>query len=90
MVTMFVTVAMMVVFVSVAVPVAAGLRDRERAVSAADAAALAGVVGGRDAAERLAAANGALLVGWERDGRDVLVTVVVGGRSATARATDAP
>jgi hypothetical protein len=61
--------------------------DVGRARAAADAAALAGVEGGRPAATRLATANGATLVAWARDGVDVVVTVRVGRAAATARAT---
>ena len=57
-----------------------------RASSAADAAALAGAADGRQAAERLAAANGAVLVTFEAEGREVQVTVRVGGAEAVARA----
>ena len=60
--------------------------DAGRARSAADAAALAGVAGGRAAAAGLAARNGATLVSWSQDGADVVVTVRVGDASATARA----
>ncbi|HEY5662480.1 MAG TPA: hypothetical protein VIS05_00435 [Ilumatobacter sp.] len=72
------------------VPVLSGLIDHQRARSAADAAALAGVTGGRPAAAALAAANGAELVGWSRDGHRVIVEVRVGGQRVTARATDEP
>jgi hypothetical protein len=61
--------------------------DAGRARSAADAAALAGVRGGRSAAARLAVANGGRLVSWEQDGDTVLVTVRVGDAVADARAT---
>jgi hypothetical protein len=61
--------------------------DAGRARAAADAAALAGVVGDRPASSALAAANGATLVAWSRDGPDVVVTVRVGSVTATARAT---
>ncbi|MEZ5137617.1 MAG: pilus assembly protein TadG-related protein [Acidimicrobiales bacterium] len=54
--------------------------------AAADAAALAGASGGRDAAERLAGANGAELVAFVAEGPDVEVTVVRGPVRATARA----
>ena len=64
--------------------------DRERARTAADAAALAGVTGGRDAATEIAAANGAELVAWTRDGQTVTVTVRVDANRATARATNGP
>ncbi len=62
----------------------------EQAQIAADAAALAGVDGGRTAAARLAAANDAVLVSFTVLGDDVLVTVVVDGVGATARASRAP
>ena len=66
--------------------------DRQRARTAADAAALAGVSGGRDAAAELAARNGATLVGWATGPapEEVSVVVRVGGATAVARATDAP
>lgn len=76
--------------VTALVPILVELRERQRAVTAADAAALAGVIDGREAAVRIAAANGGVLVGWSERGRDVTVVVTVGGASATARATDAP
>ena len=60
--------------------------DAGRARSAADAAALAGVEGGRRAAAALAVANGGMLVAWQGDGGAVEVTVRVGRASATARA----
>jgi len=63
---------------------------RHRAQHAADAAALAGVGGGRRASERLAAANAAVVVEWRRDGAVVTVGVVRGGHTASASATDGP
>lgn len=66
------------------------LVDRQRARAAADAAALAGVVEGRDAAAALAAANGGVLVEWSEVGDEVTVLVEVDGQRAAARATDAP
>lgn len=60
--------------------------DRSRAQAAADAAALAGAAGGREEAELLARANGAELVDFERSGNEVLVTVLVDGARAVARA----
>ena len=63
---------------------------RGHAQTAADAAALAATVGGRAAAERLAAANGARLVSLAVAGDDVTVVVDVDGVRATARATDGP
>jgi hypothetical protein len=72
------------------VPWLDGLIDRERARNAADAAALAGVTGGRDASATLAADNGGVLVSWKRDGAAVTVTVRVDDSRATARATNGP
>ena len=72
------------------VPVLGDLIDRQQAQSAADAAALAGVTGGRGASVDLAEANGADLTAWRRDGRRVTVTVRVGDQVARARATDEP
>ena len=60
--------------------------DAARARTAADAAALAGVVDGETAARRLAAANGATLVSFTVTGGEVLVQVVVGRATASARA----
>jgi hypothetical protein len=64
--------------------------DRGRAQTAADAAALAATSGGRAAAARLAADNGARLIGYAEAGDTVTVVVDVDGRQATARATDGP
>lgn len=72
------------------VPVAGTLIARQRAHAAADAAALAGVLGGPAASARIAAANGATVIAWSRDGRSVTVTVQVADQRVTARATDAP
>ena len=72
------------------VPMLQGLVDRQRARSAADAAALAGVTGGQHAAAAIAEANDAVLVAWSQMGDEVLVTVVVGDQRVAARATDAP
>ena len=71
-------------------PVLVDLVDRQRARAAADAAALAGVVDGRDAASVLASANGGVLVSYSESGDEVFVVVEVGGVRARARATDAP
>lgn len=60
--------------------------DRARAVTAADAAALAGAVAGADAAQALAAANGARLTGFERSGPEARATVALGAARAAARA----
>jgi hypothetical protein len=66
--------------------------ERTRAQTAADAAALASLHGGRPSAEVLAAHHGAEVVLWVRGPVDGEVTVVVrlGGARATARATNAP
>ncbi len=66
------------------------LLDRRAAQHAADAAALAGMTGGRESADRIAAANGAELVGFVRIGDDVVATVTVDAATATARASRAP
>jgi hypothetical protein len=66
------------------------LTDAQRASTAADAAALAGTTGGRPAAARHAAANGATLVSFDRAGFMVTVTVRVGDAVITARATNGP
>ena len=64
--------------------------DRGRAQTAADAAALAATEGGRAAAQRLAAGNGALLVGYAEAGDVVTVVVELNGERVTARATSGP
>jgi hypothetical protein len=66
--------------------------DRQRARTAADAAALAGVLGGRGAAVELARRHGGALVGWEVGPGPGEVTVVVrlGDARVVARATDSP
>jgi hypothetical protein len=66
---------------------AGDLVDAARARTAADAAALAAVRGGRAAADALAAEHDGSVVEWSRQGRDVIVTVRVGHAVATARAT---
>jgi len=88
--TMLVGLALTGAALLAVVPTATVLIDHQQARSAADAAALAGVAGGRAAAASIAADNGAELVGFSVDGRRVTVTVSVGGRTATARATDEP
>jgi hypothetical protein len=88
--TMLVGVAVSSATLAALVPLLDAIGDRQQAQNAADAAALAGVAGGRAAADRLASANGATVVEWRREGDDVVVTVVVDGRRAAARATNAP
>ena len=66
--------------------------DAARARTAADAAALAGVDGGRTGSARLAAEHGATLVAWSSSGPPdaltVTVTVRVGRASASAAASN--
>jgi hypothetical protein len=66
--------------------------DAARARIAADAAALAGVEGGREASVRIAAENGATLVSWtsrsDGDGVAVTVKVQIGSAVATAAASN--
>lgn len=66
--------------------------DAGRARTAADAAALAGVEGGRDGSVRLAAEHGATLLTWSSAGppnaRTVTVTVRIGRARATAAASN--
>ena len=64
--------------------------DRGRAQTAADAAALAATEGGRAAAQRLAAGNGAVLISYAETGDVVMVVVELNGERATARATNGP
>lgn len=87
---MFVTVAMTAMVTIALVPVLGDLIDRQQARSAADAAALAGVIGGVNASSTLAAENGGVLMSWSSSGRRVTVQVRVGDQVATARATDEP
>lgn len=68
----------------------AQLVHRGQARTAADAAALAGTTGGRTAAARVAARNGAVLVSFRATGDLVVVEVVVSGAHASAAASDAP
>lgn len=71
---------------------AGDLIDAGRARTAADAAALAGVLGGRPAAEAVAASNGGRVVAWSTSdtGEVITVVVTVGSATAMSRATDAP
>jgi hypothetical protein len=70
--------------------IGAAMVQRQRAQVAADAAALAGVEGGRDAAARLAAINGGQLIQLDRAGWIVTVVVTVGDASAQASASNGP
>jgi hypothetical protein len=64
--------------------------DRARARTAADAAALAGVDGGRTAAVEAARANGGVLERFVTEAGATEVTVRVGGSQAVARARRGP
>jgi hypothetical protein len=66
--------------------------DRTRAQTAADAAALGSLDGGRSAAVSLAQQHGASVVTWFRGPgpAEVTVTVRLGDTTATARASNAP
>ena len=86
----FVGVAITAAILFALMPVLVDLTHRQQARSAADAAALAGVAGGRSAAISIAAANDAALVSWSREGPEVTVEVRVGDQVVMARATDAP
>jgi Putative Flp pilus-assembly TadE/G-like len=68
------------------------VRHRSQAQTAADAAALASLDGGRSAAASLASANGARLVSWAPGPGtgEVTVMVRVDDITATARATNTP
>jgi amino acid transporter len=66
--------------------------DRARAQTAADAAALGAIIGGREAAETLAQRHGATLVSFVHgpDAGRVTVVVRLGTATADASASDAP
>jgi uncharacterized membrane protein len=83
-------VGLVLVFLLVLARTGAVLDDRARAVTAADAAALAGAVEGEPGAAELAAANGAVLERFERHGAEVVVDVRIGRVRARARAEARP
>ncbi len=87
---MLIGVALTAAVILALAPVLDDLIVRQRARSAADAAALAGALGGRAAADEVAGRNDAALVSWSERGHEVVVTVRVGDQVATARATDGP
>lgn len=64
----------------------AAATDRAQAVSAADAAALAGAAEGEASARELARANGGQVLKFERKGSDAVVTVEWGTAKALGRA----
>lgn len=83
-------VAIAVALMAGAVHLGVRLVALERASTAADAAALAGLEGGREAAVMMAVRNGASLIGFTAIGDDVVATVRVGDAVGEARATRAP
>lgn len=87
-----VSAALLVVFMTALATMGRTSVERTRAQTAADAAALGSLDGGRGAAASLASEHGATVVSWsEGPGpHDVTVTVRLGDVTATARATDAP
>lgn len=66
--------------------------DRQRAQTAADAAALASLDGGQNVAVDLATRHGGTVVSWRvgPGSNEVTVVVRVGAATAIARASDAP
>ena len=84
-----VVVALAVVAMVAIAELGGNVVDAGRARTAADAAALAGVEGGRDASARVAADNGATLVSWSSRPDGVAVTVTVTVRVGRATATAA-
>ena len=66
---------------------AADVVDAARAQTAADAAALASIEGGRVAASSMALEHGGAVVSWSQQGTVITVSVRVGDAVAVARAT---
>ncbi len=64
--------------------------DSARAQTAADAAALASIAGGRAAASNLAVDHGGSVVSWSQHGAVFTVSVRIGDAVAIARATGGP
>ncbi len=92
---MLVLVVAAVFFVAIsaaAVTLGGYVIERAQAQTAADAAALGSLEGGRAAARHLADRHGATLVTFTREPGSGRVTVLVrvGGATATAAATDEP
>ncbi len=78
--------ACLLVMTGIVIGVSVRAVDRAQAQSAADAAALAAVAEGRAGAERLATANGGVLIEFDAGDNEVRVVVEVDGRRAEARA----
>ena len=89
---LIIATVLFVVLSSALVAVGGRVIDRARAQTAADAAALAAVVGGFEAAETVAQRHGSVLVSLAHGPIAGHVTVVVRSGTATARAvaTDGP
>jgi len=83
-------IALVVVMMVATAGFGARVVAKEQAQVAADAAALAGVVGGRAAAAGVATANDATLVSFTTAGEEVRVVVRLGNDTAAAVATRAP
>ena len=88
--TVLVVLGVAVASMTALIPHLVAIGDRQRAQNAADAAALAGVEGGREASVRLAASNGGVVIAWSRTGSAVTVAVRFDEQVAEARATNAP
>jgi len=84
---MALVVMLVVVSLLALVRVGTALDDSARARTAADAAALAGAVEGREAALDMASRNGGELLRFERRGGTADVEVRVGDATARARAS---
>jgi outer membrane lipoprotein SlyB len=80
------TLALALVLAAAVAHLAVQTTRRAQAAHAADAAALAGAIADRAAAEHMARANGAELVAYERSGDRVVVEVVRGEHNARAAA----
>lgn len=92
MLVLVVVVALGAALLSALVDFGGIVQDRARAQTAADAAALASLEGGRAAAVDLAARHGGSVVSWIRGpgAHEVTVVVRLGDTTAAARASDSP
>ncbi len=80
------SLAFLLVMVSILTMIAGRIVDRTQAQSAADAAALAGLADGEAGARLLAAENGARLLSFSTSGNEVEVVVELAGVRAIADA----
>ena len=83
---LLIVIAVTIVGLMVVVRTGRAADDAARARTAADAAALAGAAEGRSAAQRVALANGGVVVSYTAFGEEVEVVVRVGVATARARA----